>query len=264
MSDAIEISHLCKQYGTSVAVEDLSLSVPSGSFFGFLGPNGAGKSTTIGCLTGLLDATSGDIRLLGQPMNGHSLALKRRIGVMPESLGLFDALYAHEFLAFQARMYGLDEATTRQRVTELLDALALSEEGKKPLAKFSAGMRKRVAFAAAVIHTPEILFLDEPFESIDPAGVALMKQWLRNVTAAGRTVFITTHVLETVERLCDRVAIIKSPGKVVWEGDITAMAEDRALAFDGQEFHTLEALFLHVAGERFTALDWLYKGSLLS
>jgi ABC-2 type transport system ATP-binding protein len=125
-------------------------------------------------------------------------------------------------------------------------------------------MRKRVAFAAAVIHTPEILFLDEPFESIDPAGVALMKQWLRNVTAAGRTVFITTHVLETVERLCDRVAIIKSPGKVVWEGDITAMAEDRALSFDGHEFHTLEALFLHVAGERYTALDWMYKGPLPS
>ena len=125
MSDAIEISHLCKEYGTSVAVEDLSLAVPSGSFFGFLGHNGAGKSTTIGCLTGLLDPTRGDIRLLGQSMNGNPVALKRRIGVMPENLGLFDALYAHEFLAFQARMYGLDEATTRQRVTELLEALAL-------------------------------------------------------------------------------------------------------------------------------------------
>jgi ABC-2 type transport system ATP-binding protein len=262
MSDAIKISHLSKQYDKSVAIEDLSLAVPTGSFFGFLGPNGSGKSTTIGCLTGLLDPTSGDIRLLGQPMNGNSAALKQRIGVMPESLGLFDALYAHEFLAFQARMYGLDEATTRQRVTELLDALELSGEGKKPLAKFSAGMRKRVAFAAAVIHTPEILFLDEPFESIDPAGVALMKKWLRTLTAGGRTVFITTHVLETVERLCDRVAIIKAPGKLVWEGDITVLAEDRALSVDDQEFRTLEALFLHVAGERYTALDWLYTGPL--
>jgi ABC-2 type transport system ATP-binding protein len=130
-------------------------------------------------------------------------------------------------------------------------------EGKKPLAQFSAGMRKRVAFAAAVIHRPEILFLDEPFESIDPAGVALMKQWLRQLTAQGRTVFMTTHVLETVERVCDRVAIIKSPGNLVWEGDITALAQDRPIAFDGEEFRTLEALFLHVAGERYATLGWL-------
>ena len=257
MSNAIETSHLCKRYGPVVAVEDLSLTVPSGSFFGFLGPNGSGKSTTIGCLTGLLDPAGGDIRLLGQPMDGNSATLKRRIGVMPESLGLFDALYAHEFLAFQSRMYGLDEDTTRRRVTDLLDALELSREGNKPLAKFSAGMRKRVAFAAAVIHTPEILFLDEPFESIDPAGVALMKRWLRYFAEGGRTVFFTTHVLETVERLCDRAAIIKAPGKLVWEGDIRALAEDRALSFNGQEFRTLEALFLHVTGERYTALDWL-------
>jgi len=154
-------------------------------------------------------------------------------------------------------MYGLDEHTTRRRVTELLEALDLSSEGKKPLAEFSAGMRKRVAFAAAVIHTPEILFLEEPFESIDPSGVALMKTWLRRFTAQGRTIFMTTHVLETVERLCDRVAIIKSPGCVVWEGDVRPLAEDRPILFQGEEFRTLEALYLHVAGERHAALDWL-------
>ncbi len=254
MTNAIEISNLRKEYGAIVAVEDLSLNVPAGCFFGFLGPNGSGKSTTIGCLTGLLDPTKGAIRLLGEPL---FVATKRRIGVMPETLGLFDALYAHEFLAFQARMFGLDESTTRRRVEELLDALELSGEGKKPLADFSAGMRKRVAFAAAVIHTPDILFLDEPFESIDPSGVALMKNLLRRVTAQGRTVFMTTHVLETVERLCDRVAIIKMPGKLVWEGDITALAEDRTIEFQGEHFRTLEELFLHIAGERYAALEWL-------
>jgi ABC-2 type transport system ATP-binding protein len=257
MPNSIEISHLKKQYGKITAVKDLSLAVPAGCFFGFLGPNGSGKSTTIGCLTGILDPTGGDVRLLSEPFNGSAVALKRRIGVMPETLGLFDALYAHEFLAFQARMYGLDEPTTRQRVTELLEAMELSEQGKKPLAEFSAGMRKRVAFAAAVIHTPEILFLDEPFESIDPAGVALMKQWLRRITAQGRTVFMTSHVLETVERLCDRVAIIKSPGQLVWEGDISRLAEDQPIPFDGQEFRTLEALFLHVSGEHYASLGWL-------
>ena len=230
---------------------------PSGAFYGFLGPNGSGKSTTIGCLTGLLDPTGGEMRLLGEPLRPYPVAIKRRIGVMPENLGLFEALYAHEFLAFHARIYGLDEATTRLRVTELLEALELSSEGKKPLAQFSAGMRKRVAFAAAVIHTPDVLFLDEPFESIDPSGVALMKQWLKQLTAQGRTVFLTTHVLETVERLCDRVAIIKSPGVLVWEGDITPLARDLPISLDGGQFRTLESLYLHVAGERYATLGWL-------
>lgn len=258
MPNAIDIIDLQKLYDEDVAVDRLTLSVPVGCFFGFLGPNGSGKSTTIGCLTGLLDPTRGEIRLQGEPMNGNAVALKRCIGVMPETLGLFDALFAHEFLAFQARMYGLDEKTTRTRVTELLEAMELSDQGKKPLGEFSAGMRKRVSFAAALIHTPEILFLDEPFESIDPAGVALMKRWLRHHVSQGRTVFMTSHVLETVERVCDRVAIIKKPGALVWEGDITPLASDQPIAFDNQEFRTLEALFLHVAGEKYTpTLDWL-------
>jgi ABC-2 type transport system ATP-binding protein len=258
MMHAIEISHLSKRYGSVVAVEDLSLQVPAGCFFGFLGPNGAGKSTTIGCLTGLLDPTKGDIRLLGEAFKDSCVGLKGRIGVMPENLGLFEALYAHEFLAFQARMFGLDEPTTQRRVSELLEALELTGQGKKPLSAFSAGMRKRVAFAAAVIHRPEILFLDEPFESIDPAGVAMLKQWLRHLVSEGRTVFITTHVLETVERLCDRVAIIKNRGALVWEGDITPLACDRAICVDGQEFRTLEELFLKLSGERYTGtLNWL-------
>src|SRR5580692_13120339 len=191
--------------------------------FGFLGPNGSGKSTTIGCLTGLLDPTAGEIRILGEPFHDGAVSLKRRMGVMPESLGLFDALYAHEFLFFQARMFGLDEETARRRVSELLDAMELGGAGKKRLSEFSAGMRKRVAFAAAVIHSPELLFLDEPFESIDPAGVALIKQWLRRFAGQGRTVFITTHVLDTVERLCHDVAIITKPGRLVWSGDITTL-----------------------------------------
>ena len=258
MPDAVELFHLRKLYGKIVAVEDLSLRVPAGCFFGFLGPNGSGKSTTIGCVTGLLEATGGQMRLLGERVTPDAVALKQRIGVMPETLGLFDGLYAHEFLAFQGRMFGLDEQTTRRRVTELLEAMDLGREGRKTLGEFSAGMRKRVAFAAAIVHTPEILFLDEPFESIDPSGVALMKQWLRQVTAQGRTVFMTSHVLETVERVCDRVAIITRPGRLVWEGDITPLAADQPIVFDGCEFATLEGLFLHAAGGRDAAsLDWI-------
>jgi ABC-2 type transport system ATP-binding protein len=153
-------------------------------------------------------------------------------------------------------MFGLDEATTRRRVTELLEALELTDTSKT-LSEYSTGMRKRVAFAAAVIHSPEILFLDEPFESIDPAGVSLMKQWLRRFTGQGRTVFITSHVLETVERVCQEVAIITRPGKLVWQGDITALASDGAVVCNGEEFRALEPLFLHLTGERYTDLKWL-------
>jgi ABC-2 type transport system ATP-binding protein len=255
--DAIAITNLTKTYGAVIAVESLTFAVPAGSFFGFLGPNGAGKSTTIGCLTGLLEPTSGAIALLGRPFTAEAVDLKRRIGVMPDNLGLFDYLYPHEFLAFQAQMYGLDRVDTRRRVEELLAALDLGAEGRKPLGEFSAGMRKRVAFAAALIHRPELIFLDEPFESIDPAGVALMKGWLRRIVEQGRTVFLTTHVLEAAERLCDRVAIIKKGGQVVWDGDISPLAENGAIAADGQAFHTLEALFLHLTGEKYAALEWL-------
>lgn len=256
--NAIEIRNLKKNYGKATAVEDLSLTVPAGCFFGFLGPNGAGKSTTIGCLTGLLDPTGGSVALLGRRFDDDALDLKRRIGVMPENLALFEALYAHEFLTFQGLIYGLDPMETRARVTELLGALELGGAGRKPLSEFSAGMRKRVAFAAALISNPEILFLDEPFESIDPAGVALMKRWLQRLTAQGRTVFLTTHVLENVERLCGRAAIIDKPGRLLWEGDITPLAANRPIATGGREFYSLEDLYLHVSGKPHDApLDWL-------
>jgi ABC-2 type transport system ATP-binding protein len=253
---AINIEDLTKSYGETLAVDRLSLDVPAGSLFGFLGPNGAGKSTTIGCLTGLIDPTAGAINLLGERFTPDSVELKLRIGVMPEGLALFDHLYAHEFLAFSARMYRLDEQTVRQRVEELLTALDLTSAYRKRLAEFSTGMRKKVAFAAAIIHRPEILFLDEPFESIDPAGVAMLKDWLRKFVAGGRTVFMTTHALETVERLCDDVAIIKS-GRVAWRGDVGLLAGGGKLECDGRGFDTLEALFLHLVGEMRGKLEWL-------
>lgn len=245
-----------KRYEKSLAVEDLSLDVPRGSMFGFLGPNGSGKSTTIGCLTGMLSPTSGTVDILGSQFTSENADLKRRMGVMPETLGLFDQLYAHEFLSFVGRMYGLHEGEVQQRVRELLAALDLTDSAKT-LAEYSTGMRKRVSFAAAVIHSPDILFLDEPFESIDPAGVALMKQWLRRFTEQGRTVFITSHVLETVERLCDHVAVIKKPGKLMWRGNIEALGKDGTLRFNECEFHSLEELFLHLTGQQYKDLKWL-------
>lgn len=253
---AVDMEHLTKKYGDLAAVDDLSLSIRAGSLFGFLGPNGAGKSTTIGCLTGLLDPTAGEISLLGERFTSDSVDLKRRIGVMPEGMALFDQLYAHEFLAFNARMFGLDETTTRHRVEELLVVMDLTGAYKKRLSEYSTGMRKKVAFAAAIIHSPEILFLDEPFESIDPAAVAMLKGWLRRFVAQGRTVFMTTHVLETVERLCDDVAIIKA-GKLAWHGSMNQFTSNQEIEFEGRRFSTLEALFLNIVGEQSGQLDWL-------
>ena len=156
-------------------------------------------------------------------------------------------------------MFGLDEAETRRRVTEHLEAMELTNEGGKPMVDFSAGMKKRVAFAAAIIHARELLFLDEPFESIDPAGAAMMKTWLSRIVGQGWTVFITTHVLETVERLCDRVAIVTRPGQLLWEGGITSLAEGRGLTLNGTQFHTLEAMYLHLTGRRDAQLDWVWR-----
>jgi len=253
---AIRIENLTKRYGDVIAVDRLSLDVPRGRMFGFLGPNGAGKSTTIGCLTGLIDPSSGGVKLLGENFSGNSTELKKRIGVMPEGLALFDHLYAREFLTFTARMYGLKEETARERIEELLQVMDLAPSARKRLSEYSTGMRKKVAFAAAIIHRPEILFLDEPFESIDPSGVAMLKDWLRRFVAGGRTVFMTTHVLETVERLCDDVAIIKA-GRVAWRGEIGQLSLGGALEYDGRRFKSLESLFLYLIGGRYERLDWL-------
>lgn len=252
---AIEIDSLTKRYGDVAAVENLQLQVAKGTLFGFLGPNGAGKSTTIRCLTGIEEPTSGTIRLLGMPLTDHVAAV-RQIGVMPESLALFEQLYASEFLLFQASMFGLPAAEARRRVDELLEALELSGAGRRRMADFSAGMRKKVSFAAALIHSPSILFLDEPFESIDPKGVALMKRWLRDFVSTGRTVFLTSHVLDIVERLCDEVAIING-GRLTWRGPVAEESLQGGLEWQGRRFHSLETLFLEITGQSDASPEWL-------
>jgi len=255
-SPAFTIEHLTKRYGTLAAVIDLCLKVPRGRLVGFLGPNGAGKSTTIGCLTGLIEPTAGTITLLGEQLTSDSVELKRRIGVMPEGLALFDHLTAEEFLTFNARMYGLDRVTVRRRVDELIEALDLSSALRRPLVEYSTGMRRKVAFAAAIIHGPELLLLDEPFAGIDPASAAMLKTWLRQFAAQARTVFLTSHALETVERLCDEVAVIKA-GNLVWHGEMRRLAAGGAVVWNGRSFDSLEELYLNLIGENGARLEWL-------
>jgi|SRR5579871_558886 len=246
---AIEIQDLRKVYGAKAAVDGLTLTVPRGSFFGFLGPNGAGKSTTVRMLTGLIPPTSGSIALLGMPLAEHEMAIKRRVGLVPDESLLFDRLTGAEFLEFVGRMYGLERPVARERAGELLELFELTAQPRQLIAEYSKGMRKRVAMAASLIHRPELFLMDEPFEGVDAVGARLMKDILLDQVRQGATIFLTSHVLEVVERLCDRVAIIND-GKIVREG---AMHDLRSAS------ETLEDVFVRLvgAGHAFERLDWL-------
>ena len=246
---AISVQNLRKVYGTKAAVDGLDLEVPRGCFFGFLGPNGAGKTTTIRMLMGLAPPTSGTIELLGLPMPDRALEVKKKIGLVPDESLLFDHLTGLEFTEFVGRMYGLSLPLARERARELLALFELDNEPRKLIGDYSKGMRKRAAMAAALIHRPELFLLDEPFEGVDAVGARLMKEILLEQVRRGATMFLTSHVLEVVERLCDRVAIIHE-GKLVLSGTLSELRS-------GSE--TLEDVFVRVVGaERPTeSLDWL-------
>jgi ABC-2 type transport system ATP-binding protein len=245
---AIVARGLNKGYGLKLAVDGLDLEVPRGSFFGFLGPNGAGKSTTIRMLTGLIPPDSGSVEILGLKLPQQELEIKRRIGLVPDESFLFDRLTGMEFLEFVGRMYGLARPTALDRAYGLMHLFELADDGKI-IGEYSKGMRKRVAMAAALIHHPELFLLDEPFEGVDAVGARLMKDILQDQVRRGATIFLTSHVLEVVERLCDRVAIIDH-GKIVMCG---SMEELRA----GGE--SLEEAFVRIvgAGRQMGRLDWL-------
>jgi ABC-2 type transport system ATP-binding protein len=247
-SPAIAVRNLRKSYGLKPAVDGVDLEVPRGSFFGFLGPNGAGKSTTIRMLTGLIPPDSGEIEILGYKLPDQELEIKKRIGLVPDESLLFDRLTGAEFLEFVGRMYGLPRPTSIERAGDLLDLFQLAND-RKIIAEYSKGMRKRVAMAASLIHHPELFLMDEPFEGVDAVGARLMKDILSDQVRRGATIFLTTHVLEVVERLCDRVAIINE-GRIVKEG---ALADLRSAG------ESLEDAFVRIVGadQQLERLEWL-------
>src|SRR5436190_14425447 len=242
---AISTEKLTRRFGALTAVDGGDLQVESGQFFGFLGPNGAGKSTTIKMLTGLLAPSSGRMLLLGLDFKQHSIEVKRQIGVVPEGMGLFERLNAPEYLEFVGRMYGLDRATTRKRSEELLEFMQLADRPKTMIADYSHGMQKKLALAAAVIHGPRILFLDEPFEGVDALAAGALKELLGRMTERGTTIFLTSHVLEIVERLCSHIAIIHR-GRLVAQG---SLEELRAGVAEASSKTTLEQIFLSIVGQ---------------
>jgi ABC-2 type transport system ATP-binding protein len=237
---AIETHALTRRFGEQVAVDGIDLRVPRGSFYGFLGENGAGKSTTISMLTGVLAPTGGSLRVLDLAPDGE---MKRRIGVVPDGLLLFDRLTGREHLIFVGRLYGLGRAESARRAGELLATMELSGDTRKLIADYSFGMRKKLALAAALIHAPELLFLDEPFEGVDAVAKASLTALLSDLVRRGRlTVFITSHVLEVVERLCDQVGVIHR-GRLVAQGTLPGVVQ----AVPGAT--TLTDAFVSLVGE---------------
>ncbi len=238
---AIHTENLTRLFGGISAVNDLTLSVAPGSFYGFLGPNGAGKSTTIKMLTGLLAPSSGTIHLLGQSLAepAAALAVKSRIGVVPENLALFDNLTGREYLTFVGRMHKLPADVLRTRREELLAVMQLDDQSGKLTVEYSHGMKKKLSLAAALIARPDLLFLDEPFEGVDAVSARLLRDVLHRACARGATVFLTSHVLEIVEKLCTTVGII-AHGQLVFQESMdtirsTGSLEDRFLAAVGSD-----------------------------
>lgn len=226
---SIEIAGLSRRFGDFTAVDDISLGIPRGSFFGFLGPNGAGKTTTLRMLTGLLPPSEGVVRIEGLAVNGDAVAVKRRIGVVPDDLALFDRLTIWEHLTLVGGIYGLSPDETAARAEDLLRLLDLEGRRGTFAVDCSHGMRKKLALAMALIHNPAVLFLDEPFEGIDPLAGRHIRELLSELAGRGVTIFLTSHILEIVERLADRVAII-AEGRIALDTSLDELREqDRSL-----------------------------------
>ena len=248
VNNAVEITELRKSFGSKRAVDGLSLVVPVGTFFGMVGPNGAGKSTTLKMSTGLLRPDSGSILVDGLDVWTDTMRVKARIGVVPEDLRLFERLTGRELLEYVALLRRLSQSEARRRAAELIEALDLGEAASRLVIDYSAGMRKKVALGAAILHRPSVLFLDEPFESVDPLSVRVIRSMLEQLVAGGSTVVFSSHVMEVVERLCDHVAVVHA-GNVVATGTTQELCQGRRL----------EDVFADAVGVTSGAveLDWL-------
>ncbi|WP_244237615.1 ABC transporter ATP-binding protein [Corallococcus llansteffanensis] len=232
---AIDARGLVKRFGGFTALDGLDLQIPRGAFYAFLGPNGAGKSTSIALLTGVYGPDAGSIRMLGVDAVAKPLDVKQRVGVVPEELSLFERLTGRQYLTFCARMYGLDGSTAASRAVELLELTELTYKAGALVAEYSKGMRRRLAIAAALIHGPELVLLDEPFEGIDVLAAGVIRELLRELSRRGVTLLLTTHVLEIAERLATHAGVIRG-GRMLDQGPVEALRQRHGAP-------TLEAVF---------------------
>jgi len=240
---------LVKRFDTKVAVAGVDLEVPAGSFYGLLGPNGAGKTTTLSMAVGLLRPDYGQAKILGYDVWADPTAAKRLFGVLPDGVRLFDRLSGAELLAYHGLLRGMDAGTVDQRARELLEVLELGVDNKTLVIDYSAGMKKKIGLACALLHGPRPLVLDEPFEAVDPVSAALIRDILQRYVSGGATVVFSSHVMEVVERLCSHVAIL-ADGKIRLTGTLDQVRGDKSL----------EDVFVQVVGGRTATgseLAWL-------
>ena len=237
----IEIRHLVKRYGDKLAVDDVSLAVDAGEIFGFLGPNGAGKTTTIKVAIGLLQPSAGEVRVAGWDIQKEPLRAKAASGYVPDEPTLYPKLSGRELLRFVGDLYGVDSAQVDRRIEELLRLFDLASAADDTIDSYSHGMRQKMSLAAALVHDPKVLVLDEPTVGLDPKSARLIKDILRQLADRGAAVFLSTHILEIAEHMCDRIGIINQ-GRLIAAG---TMAELRAL---GQGQSRLEDIFLALTG----------------
>jgi ABC-2 type transport system ATP-binding protein len=241
----IETDNLSREYGTRIALHPLTLRVAPGEILGFLGPNGAGKSTTVKLLTGMIKPTSGRARVAGFDVATDPLEVKRRIGYVPESAALYESLSAREFLQVIASLYHEPPASAEHRIDELLDRFDLSAAKDQRLSEFSKGMKQKVVIASALMHRPDVLFLDEPLTGLDANAALVVKELIRSLAAQGRTIFFCSHVLEVVERVCSRIVIINN-GRAIADGTPADIAAQGHAA-------SLEDAFVALTGGRDTS-----------
>ncbi|MEV8536316.1 ABC transporter ATP-binding protein [Streptomyces sp. NPDC051211] len=252
---AVRITGLWKQFGEQIAVSGVDLELPAGRFIGLVGPNGAGKTTTLSMVTGLLRPDQGRIEVAGHDVWADPAAVKARIGILPEGLRLFERLSGRELLGYIGRLRGLPGQETDKRATQLLEVLDLAGSQHKLVVDYSTGMRKKIGLAAALLHNPEVLFLDEPFEGVGPVSAQTIRGVLERYTASGATVVFSSHVMELVESLCDWVAVMAA-GRIRAAGPLADVRGDAP---------SLQSAFLELVGaQRLTAgdsLDWLGGGA---
>ncbi|MFF9589197.1 ABC transporter ATP-binding protein [Streptomyces sp. NPDC014646] len=248
---AVRVQRLWKRFGQQTAVAGIDLELPAGKFIGLVGPNGAGKTTTLSMITGLLRPDEGRIEIGGHDVWRDPVEVKSRIGVLPEGLRLFERLSGRELLAYTGRLRGLPGEEVDKRATQLLDVLGLAGSQHKLVVDYSTGMRKKIGLAAALLHNPEVLFLDEPFEGVDPVSAQTIREVLVRYTHSGATVVFSSHVMELVESLCDWVAVMAA-GRIRAQGPLAEVRGDAPSLQNA--FLELVGAGAQTAGE---SLDWL-------
>ena len=239
----ITITNLTKFFGKLTAVDRLTMRIESGELFGFLGPNGAGKTTTINMLTGLIRPTAGTAAICGYDIKDQGLQAKALTGLMPDTPYLYDTLTGRQYVRFMADLYEIPSQRAEKRMAELLEMLDLVDAADEIIKSYSYGMQKKILLTAVLVHEPRVLFLDEPTSGLDPKSARTVKEILRLLCDRGCTVFMSTHILEIAERVCDRIGIINE-GKLVTVGTMDELRQDNT-AVD----RNLEEIFLEITGD---------------